>query len=249
MVKRELNPARHLNDHKTISDSKRAFNKAFPYVIPALYRGFCDELLVELHLLSHQRSFKPDVFFAIGVSQAFNTFMRGYRPESHLEPLLRALCECNGFEHRSIRDQSTKALEAVKTCKLEQVKTSIRNNSNDLPLGLLESHKAFTPDNFHYSRIKAIGLITLLSNTSDKDLHDEKVLNQITIELLESIGVPKSRIEKDLNLYSSNLERMAQAMDLIKDAKELEKRKKERISQGTNVEKLGPESLTASLFR
>ena len=87
MVKRELNPARHLNDHKTISDSKRAFNKAFPYVIPALYRRFADELLVELHLLSHQKSFKPDVFFALGLSQAFNTFMRAYRPESHLEPL------------------------------------------------------------------------------------------------------------------------------------------------------------------
>ncbi|MFM7434760.1 MAG: photosystem II biogenesis protein Psp29, partial [Vulcanococcus sp.] len=38
----------------TVADSKRAFHTAFPHVIAPLYRRLVDELLVELHLLSHQ---------------------------------------------------------------------------------------------------------------------------------------------------------------------------------------------------
>ena len=55
-----------MSERKTISDSKRAFYQAFPFVIPPIYRGVADELLVELHLLSHQNAFKVDGIFAVG---------------------------------------------------------------------------------------------------------------------------------------------------------------------------------------
>ena len=47
-----------LSVRATISDSKSDFHKEFPYVIPPIYRKLADELLVELHLLSHQKNFK-----------------------------------------------------------------------------------------------------------------------------------------------------------------------------------------------
>ena len=68
----------------TIADSKKAFYNAFPHIIPPVYRRVTDELLVELHLLSHQKAFKPDAIFAIGLAKVFDSFTKGYRPEGHL---------------------------------------------------------------------------------------------------------------------------------------------------------------------
>ena len=72
-----------LADRQTIADSKRAFHQTFPHVIAPLYRRLADELLVELHLLSHQKSFQTNALFAIGLTTVFNTFSAGYKPESN----------------------------------------------------------------------------------------------------------------------------------------------------------------------
>ena len=61
----------------TITDSKSDFHKEFPYVIPPIYRKLADELLVELHLLSHQESFKNTIIFSTGLKEIFNTFTKG----------------------------------------------------------------------------------------------------------------------------------------------------------------------------
>ena len=66
---------------QTIADSKRAFHQAFPHVIAPLYRRLADELLVELHLLSHQSRFEANALFSVGLCTVFDTFTKGYRPE------------------------------------------------------------------------------------------------------------------------------------------------------------------------
>ncbi|MFM2159151.1 MAG: hypothetical protein RLZZ124_1625, partial [Cyanobacteriota bacterium] len=74
----------------TVADSKRAFHSAFPHVIAPLYRRLVDELLVELHLLSHQQGFQADGLFAVGLTQVFDSFSNGYRPDTQREPLFQA---------------------------------------------------------------------------------------------------------------------------------------------------------------
>ena len=67
-------------ERHTIADSKRAFHQAFPHVIAPLYRRIADELLVELHLLSHQAAFQTNNLFAVGLTTVFERFTQGYRP-------------------------------------------------------------------------------------------------------------------------------------------------------------------------
>ena len=69
--------ARTLAERHTIADSKRAFHQAFPHVIAPLYRRVADELLVELHLLSHQTAFEANNLFAIGLNTVFDRFTQG----------------------------------------------------------------------------------------------------------------------------------------------------------------------------
>ena len=102
-----------MSERLTISDSKRAFHKAFPHVIPPIYRRVADELLVELHLLSHQKEFNADILFAIGLTNAFDTFTKGYKPENHLNILFDALCQCNGLDAIAIRNRSKLTIEAI----------------------------------------------------------------------------------------------------------------------------------------
>ena len=102
-----------MDDRQTIADSKRAFHKAFPHVIPPMYRRVADELLVELNLLAHQKEFVPNAFFAVFLTQVFDSFTIGYQPNKHVNGLFKALCVSNGFDPITLREKSDKVREIV----------------------------------------------------------------------------------------------------------------------------------------
>ena len=82
----------------------------------------------------------------------------------------------------------------------------------------------------------AVGLLTLLAKARGLDGADPKELAQSAHELSEPLGLSKDRVEKDLGLYLSNLERMAQAVELVEETLAAERRKRERQDDGSSVE-------------
>ena len=202
-------------DSQTIADSKRSFHQSFPHVIAPLYRRLADELLVELHLLSHQSRFEANELFSVGLCTVFDTFTKGYRPEAQTEGLFSALCSSNGFDAASLRKTSATLIEQAKGKDLDSIKT------------LLSSHAL--EDGAHYSRLMAVGLMRLLqAAAADASSPDSAALAQQSKELAETLGMPADRVEKDLTLFGSNSERMDQAVDLVQETIAAEKRKKER---------------------
>ena len=152
-----------MGEHLTIADSKRAFHSAFPHVIPSLYRRTADELLVELHLLSHQKQFKVDALFAVGLRQVFDAFTRGYRPEAHLDSLFAAICSCNGFDPAALKQLALDSENAVQGHSFEDVQQWLRNKGEGAPAAITKVLKRADHANFHYSRLMAVGLLTLLA--------------------------------------------------------------------------------------
>ena len=202
-------------DSQTIADSKRSFHQSFPHVIAPLYRRLADELLVELHLLSHQSRFETNELFSVGLCTVFDTFTKGYRPEAQTDGLFSALCSSNGFDAASLRKTSATLIEQAKGKDLDSIKT------------LLSSHAL--QDGAHYSRLMAVGLMRLLqAAAADASSPDSAALAQQSKELAETLGMPADRVEKDLTLFGSNSERMDQAVDLVQETIAAEKRKKER---------------------
>ena len=200
---------------QTIADSKRAFHQAFPHVIAPLYRRLADELLVELHLLSHQSQFEANALFSVGLCTVFDTFTKGYRPESQTEALFSALCSSNGFNAAKVRKTNASMLDEAKGKDLEGLR------------GWLSSHSLNSGS--HYSRLMAVGLMSLLRAGSTDDCGSEtQAIVQQSKELAESLGLPLDRVEKDLTLFGSNSERMDQAVELVEETIAAEKRKKER---------------------
>ena len=192
-----------LSVRATISDSKSDFHKEFPYVIPPIYRKLADELLVELHLLSHQKNFKNSPIFATGLKEIFNKFTNGYKPVEHINKLFNAICNCNGFNPDEIKTMTDQLVEKVNKISKEDL--------NEYLLKIKEENK----DNNYYSRINAIGIYNLVSILPyNKESKDDEIKNE-TKRIAEILGYQYERVDKDISLYKSNIEKMRQALEII----------------------------------
>ena len=211
-----------LGDRQTIADSKRAFHQAFPHVIAPLYRRVSDELLVELHLLSHQEQFNSTPLFAVGLDKVFTTFTRGYRPEGHSDRLFDAICSSNGFDASALKQEASQIRDAASKAAMEGITT------------LLSQQRL--PEGSHYSRMMAIGLLTMLETArGNQDTPDDKTLIQQAVDLCTQLNLPSDRVEKDLNLFATNSERMEQAVELMEETLASDRRKREQ-RQGEKAE-------------
>jgi hypothetical protein len=50
--------------------------------------------------------------------------------------------------------------------------------------------------------------------------------------MAEAMGLLRERVDKDLSLYTTNLEKMAQAVELMQETVAADRRKRERQEQG-----------------
>ena len=212
----------------TVSDSKRAFHAAFPHVISPLYRRMVDELLVELHLLSRQKGFRSDPLFAVGLVQVFDGFARGYRPEAQREPLFQALCASSGFDAAELRARRDAAVAAMGEVGVERVQEWVERQGEGAPEPLATALAEIRRSDFHYSRLMAVGLLSLLEQARGADAMDPQELRRSAHALGEAMGLMKDRLDKDLNLYATNLEKMAQAVELMEETVAADRRRRQR---------------------
>ena len=215
----------------TVADSKREFHRVFPFVIAPLYRRIVDELLVELHLLSRQTGFRSDALFACGLIQVFDSFARGYRPDAQRLPLLQALCSASGFDANQLRQQRDSAMAAMGSHSVEQVKQWIEQEGSGAPDPLAAALAGIRRTDFHYSRLMAVGLLSLLEQAQGADALDASALRSYAHDLGGAMGLLRERLDKDLSLYATNLEKMAQAVELMAETVASERRKRERQQQ------------------
>ena len=215
----------------TVADSKREFHRAFPYVIAPLYRRMVDELLVELHLLSRQAGFRSDALFACGLIQVFDSFAKGYRPEAQRDSLLQALCSASGFDANNLRQQRDGAMAAMGSHSVEQVKQWIEQAGEGAPEPVAAALAGIRRPDFHYSRLMAVGLLSLLEQAQGADAMDASALRSYAHDLGSAMGLLRERLDKDLSLYATNLEKMAQAVELMEETVAAERRKRERQQQ------------------
>ena len=212
----------------TVADSKRAFHTAFPHVIAPLYRRLVDELLVELHLLSHQQGFQADGLFAVGLTQVFDSFSKGYNPDQQREPLFTALCSATGFDAVQLRNRASEAVNQVGRHSLEEVKGWLSNQGAGAPAPIAGLLQGVQRPEFHYSRLVAVGLLSLLQRAQGAEALEPQALRSAAHDIGEAMGLIKDRVDKDLSLYASNIEKMSQAVELMEETVAAERRRRER---------------------
>ena len=191
-----------LKEKLTVSDSKKLFHEQFPYVIPGLYKRIVDEMLVELNLLNHQNEFKQDFLFSFGLTETFKEFMKGYKPEKHLDLLFESLCSSTNFEAQVIKEISQKSQKEFKDKSSKDILTLLKEKSNA---------------KIYPSRMLNLGTYLLISDSQDYKEKNESEKNKLIADIFEKLNLSFDKAEKDISIYKSSITKMEQAKELIQE--------------------------------
>ncbi len=202
-----------LKEKLTVSDSKKLFHEQFPYVIPGLYKRIIDEMLVELNLLNHQNEFMQDHLFCVGLTETFKEFMKGYKPEKHLDLLFESLCSSTNFSAQEIKEISQKFQKEFKDKSSKDILKLLIENTNSEP---------------YPSRILNLGIYIIISSSQDLEGVNELEKNKIISDIFEKLNLSINKAEKDIGIYKSSLSKMEQAKELIEELKIKDKNKNQK---------------------
>ncbi|MBR8826662.1 MAG: photosystem II biogenesis protein Psp29 [Gomphosphaeria aponina SAG 52.96 = DSM 107014] len=217
---------------RTVSDTKRDFYSHHKRPINSVYRRVVEELLVEMHLLSVNVDFRPDPIYYLGVVSSFESFMQGYKPEEDKESIFTALCQSVGDSPGHYRACANNALTVAQKMGEQLVSWIIDPTPIADGEGLLACIQGIKDNaKFKYSRLFAIGLYTLLQNASEELVTDVNRRHEALNSLSAVLHLPEEKLEKDLEVYRSNLEKMAQMLTMLKDVMEADRKKREERSQ------------------
>ncbi|MGA1473957.1 MAG: photosystem II biogenesis protein Psp29, partial [Prochlorothrix sp.] len=209
------------------------FYAAHTRPISSIYRRVLEEMMVEMHLLGVNASFNYDSIYALGVVTAFDRFMAGYRPESDIDSIFKALCQAIGSDAATYRKDAQALLDIATSLTPEDFVALIDLSAGAEVGGSLRSTLAQLSDqkNFKYSRLFAIGLFTLLETAAPDWLEDGEKQGEIWKTASQSFNLPLEKLKKDVELYRSNLEKLAQARVLMEEVTQAERKKREQREQ------------------
>jgi photosystem II biogenesis protein Psp29 len=219
---------------RTVSDAKRDFYTYHTRPINSIYRRVVDELLVEMHLLSVNDDFAYDPIYALGIVTSFDRFMVGYQPDQDRDSIFSALCRSVQSSPAQYRGDAAAMKAAVAGMTLETFKAQFDQLLEAPPNGGLRStlSQVANREEFKYSRAFGIGLYTLLEAVADDTLLGSKdSLAELIKILAGKLNLSIDKLTKDLELYRSNLEKFAQAQEVIKDMLAAERKKREERQQ------------------
>jgi photosystem II biogenesis protein Psp29 len=215
---------------RTVSDTKRDFYSHHTRPINSVYRRFVEELLVEMHLLSVNLDFRYDPIYALGVFTSFERFMVGYRPEADSESIFNGLCQSVGGNPSQYRQDAREMLHQGKGISVAALIESLNSPTGD-GSRLVEVLQGIAQNpRFKYNKPFAIGLYAVLAEAELESLKKLETRNQILQQLSEALNLPAEKLQKDLDLYRTNLDKMDQLLSAIEEALEAD-RKKRKIAE------------------
>lgn len=215
-----------MTNTRTVSDSKRTFYTLHTRPINSIYRRVVDELMSEMHLLMVNTDYAYSPIYALGLVSAYDRLMTGYRPDADRESIFNALCKSVECEPASFRKDATELLGAIDGLTWDGLMSGGAT-------GTLEAAMAQVSGNpkFKYSRVFAIGVYALLEKLDAEKLKDKEVLNTALKTVAETLNLSVDKVQKDLELYRSNLEKMAAAQIVMADILAADRKKRDQREQ------------------
>lgn len=222
-----------MNNLRTVSDTKRNFYNQHTRPINTIYRRVVEELMVEMHLLSVNADFRYDPIYALGVVTAFERFMQGYQPEQDKEPIFEALCQSIEDNPQRYRQDAERLRQLLQNVSAQQLFDWIDGKASLQGAEDLQAQMQAIAHNskFKYSRLFAIGVFTLLELADAELVKDEKQRVEALKQVATALHVPEDKLNKDLELYRSNLEKIEQALITMADILSADRKKRQQRLQ------------------
>lgn len=226
-----------MNTVRTVSDTKRSFYSTHTRPINTIYRRVVEELMVEMHLLSVNADFSYNPIYALGVVTAFERFMQGYQPERDKDSIFKALCQAVGSNPEQYRQDAERLGTFAKSVSPQELMQWLSGTNHADGYGdLQEQIKALASNaNYKYSRLLAIGVFSLLELSNLELVKDEKQRVEALKEIATTLHLPEDKLNKDLELYRGNVEKMNQALIVMADMLAAERKKREKRAAEQNA--------------
>jgi photosystem II biogenesis protein Psp29 len=218
-----------VNTIRTVSDAKRDFYTHHNRPINSIYRQVVEELLVEMHLLSVNADFRQEPIYCLGVVSAFDRFLAGYQPQKDRNSIFTALCQAVGGNPDHYRQEAQGIMNLPENWSMDEFLQWLSDPvEQDGTQGLSQTIRDISHNpNFKYSRLFAIGLYTLMEKIDPESIKDNQKRNAILEKIADTLNFSQDKIQKDLDIYRSNLEKMEQVLTLIQETIETDRKKRE----------------------
>lgn len=222
-----------MNNVRTVSDTKRAFYSFHTRPINTIYRRVVEELMVEMHLLSVNVDFNYNPIYALGVVTTFERFMQGYQPERDKEPIFNSLCQAVEDDPQRYQQDAERMRALAKSLSVKELMPWVSGETHLDGTGDLQEQIQAIAHNpsFKYSRLFAIGVFSLLELADSELIKDEKQRVEALKQMSAILHVPEDKLNKDLELYRANLEKMEQALVVMADMLSAERKKRQQRNQ------------------
>lgn len=239
-----------MNNLRTVSDTKRAFYGTHTRPVNSIYRRVVEELMVEIHLLRVNEDFRYDPVFALGVVTAFDRFMVGYQPEADITSIFNALCVAEEIDPKQLRRDSEQLQQMAQAQSpqdlLDWLTQATHSGGDDLQW---QFRTISQNPKFKYSRLFAIGLFTLWELAEAHKSTSSPPLEEFLAAASTALNLSDSKLQKDLELYRANLDKVAQARQAMDDILEAQrKRRQTKTHEGSDsdpdAEANGPEAMS-----
>lgn len=226
-----------MNNVRTVSDTKRTFYTAHTRPINTIYRRVVEELMVEMHLLSVNVDFSYDPIYALGVVTTFDRFMQGYQPDRDKESIFNALLQAVEEDPQRYQHDAQRLQALAKSLPTSDLIAWLSQETHlDRDADLQSSLQAIANNSkFKYSRLFAIGLYSLLELSEPELVKDEKRRTETLKRISHGLHVSDDKISKDLEIYSSNLDKMTQALVVMSDMLVAERKRREQRNQQSST--------------
>jgi photosystem II biogenesis protein Psp29 len=226
-----------VNNVRTVSDTKRTFYSLHTRPINTIYRRIVEELMVEMHLLSVNVDFSYNSIYALGVVTTFDRFMQGYQPEQDKESVFNALCRAVEQEPQRYRQDAERLQALAQTLPVSDLTEWLGQTTHlDRDADLQAQLQAIANNpNFKYNRLFAIGLFSLLEYSDPELVKDEKQRTEALKTIAAGLHLSDEKFSKDLELYRSNLDKIAQALIVMADMLSADRKKREQRKQQSST--------------
>jgi photosystem II biogenesis protein Psp29 len=213
---------------RTVSDTKRSFYNNHTRPINSIYRRVVDELMVEMHLHSVNADYRYEPIYALGVATTFDRFMQGYRPDSDKTSIFNAICKSVEEDPQKYSNDAAQLRSQASSMNANDFLEQVKQLSTDQSGGLMGTLRSIADNpKFRYCRLFAVGLFSILEAMDGEMVKEDKKLNGALQTLSEALHLDADKVQKDLELYRSNLEKMIQAQIVLEDIIKADRKKKE----------------------
>jgi photosystem II biogenesis protein Psp29 len=222
-----------VNNQSTVSDTKRNFYSQHTRPINSIYRRVVEELMVEMHLLSTNIDFAYDPIYALGVVSSFDRFMASYRPEGDKQSIFVALVQSMGGNAQQYRDDAAAVSEFARSMQERDIVEWLAQPDRDgMGANIADTLQSIASNpKFKYSRLFGIGIFTILEQAAPDLLKDEKKRQDAIVKIGEALHLPTDKVQKDLDAYRGNLDKLVQMEAVMADLAEAERKKREQRAQ------------------